>query len=80
MANSKNRYGGWIVYNHNIFEQTWRKYFNSENSEDYITEHYYFKNFELFVEELLLKIHDKCSFLKHYYKIFNIINTYVLLP
>lgn len=63
MSNSKNRYGGWIAYNHIIFEQTWRKYFNSKNAEDYITERHYLKNFQTFIEELLLKLHNKYSFL-----------------
>lgn len=65
MANSKNRYGGWIAYNHIIFEQTWCKYFNYENVEDYVSERHYLKNFEPFVEELLLKIHDKYLFVRY---------------
>lgn len=30
MRNSKNQYGGWIPYNHNIFEQIWKKHFHVE--------------------------------------------------
>lgn len=33
MANSKNRYGGWNAYSHNLFEISWQKYFSLENDE-----------------------------------------------
>ncbi|XP_049877271.1 coiled-coil domain-containing protein 112-like [Pectinophora gossypiella] len=60
LMTNKNRYGGWILYNHNIFEKSWRKYFSAQNNiDDFEYREEYLENselFQIFVKEMCEKI------------------------
>lgn len=56
MKNSKNRYGGWDEYHHNIFVNMWQKHFNAELYYESVLTIEKASEYNMFLRELLPKL------------------------